>query len=153
MKKLLAAFAFYLIATNFAFAQQSIVGTYKVTSFTVVIDGVAKETLGKAHGYVIFTPSQFASIITSDKREFGTTAEARAALWDTVLAYAGPYKTDGDKLTVSVDTSWNESWNGTKQARTWKLQGNTLTLTTLPAPYSRDPSKIAFAVVVTERVE
>ena len=117
MKRLLLAFVFYLIATNSAFAQQSIVGAYKVTSFTVVIDGVAKETLGKAHGYIIFTPSQFTSVITSDKREFGATAEARAALWDTVLAYAGPYKTDGDKLIVSVDTSWNESWNGTKQIR------------------------------------
>ena len=107
MKKLLLAFVFYLIATNSAFAQQLIVGAYKVTAFTVVIDGVAKETLGKAHGYIIFTPSQFASVITSDKREFGTTAEARAALWDTVLAYAGPYKTDGDKLIGLTQTIIN----------------------------------------------
>ena len=153
MKKIFSILVLFLLSSSLACAQQSIVGTYKVKSFTVVIDGVGKETLGKAHGYVIFTPSRFASIITSDKREFGTTIEARAALWDTVLAYAGPYKTDGEKFSVNVDTSWNESWNGTQQVRTWKLEGNTLTLTTMPAPYSRDPSKIAFAVVVTERVD
>jgi hypothetical protein len=133
--------------------QPSIVGTYVVKSFIVVIDGVPTATLGKAHGYVIFTPTHFSSFITSDQRIFGTTVEAKAALWDSLIAYAGPYKANGEKLTVDVDVSMNESWNGTAQVRAFELIGRTLNLTTMPAPYSRDPSKVVFAKVTAERVE
>ena len=136
-----------------ASSQTSIVGTYVVKSFIVVIDGVPTATLGKAHGYVILTPTHFSSFITSDQRKFGTTVEAKAALWDSLIAYAGPYKTSGSKLTVDVDVSMNETWNGTEQVRDFELTGRTLNLTTMPAPYSRDPSKIVFAKVTAERVE
>ena len=141
------------LASGAAIAEPSILGTYKVLSFTVFIDGSPKETLGKAHGYVIFTPSRFASIITADQRRFGTSVEARAGLWDSILAYAGPYRVEGQRITVSVDTSWNESWNGTQQERRFEFDGKVLTLTTMPAPYSRDPSKTVYARVVVERID
>lgn len=130
----------------------SIVGTYIVKSFMVMIDGIPTATLGKAHGYVIFTPTHFSSFITSDQRTFGTTVQAKAALWDSLIAYAGPYKITGGKLTVDVDVSMNESWNGTAQIREFELTGHSLSLTTRPAPYSRDPSKIVYAKVTAERV-
>src|SRR5437660_1690973 len=31
----------------------------------------------------------------------------------TMVAYAGGYKTDGDKLTRYPEVSWNQVWNGT----------------------------------------
>lgn len=135
-----------------AIGEDRVVGTYVVQSFIVVIDGVPTATLGNAHGYLIFTPTHFSSLITSDQRQFGTTVEAKAALWDSMIAYAGPYKTTGNRLTVNVDVSMNENWNGTEHVRDFELSGRTLILTTMPAPYSRDPSKIVFAKVIAERV-
>ena len=54
----------------------------------------------------------------------------RAALFDTMFAYAGTYSVDAGKVTHHVDISWNEIWTGTDQVRLFEVSGNTLTLTT-----------------------
>jgi hypothetical protein len=101
----------------------------------------------------MFTPTRVTFLITAEGRKFGRSVEERAALWDTLAAYSGSYRLDGSKFVVSVDVSANEIWNGTKQVRNWRLEGNRLTITTERAPYSRDPSKMVVIRVVSERVE
>jgi len=54
----------------------------------------------------------------------------RAALFDTMFAYAGTYSVEADTVIHHVDISWNESWTATDQVRFFKVSGNTLTLTT-----------------------
>jgi hypothetical protein len=56
---------------------------------------------------------------------------ARAALYDTMFAYAGTYSVHGDKVIHHVDVSWNETWTGTEQIRRFEVSGNTLTFSTL----------------------
>jgi hypothetical protein len=29
-----------------------------------------------------------------------------------MVAYAGSYSVDGDKVTHKIDVSWNQAWNG-----------------------------------------
>ena len=135
-------------------AQQPAVGTYKIVSYVIEIDGQPREIFGKSpRGYAIITPARIAFVITAEDRKFGTSADEKSALWDSMIAYTGTYRVEGDDLITSVDTSWNETWNGTQQTRKWKAQGNRLTLTSVPAPYARDPSKLIVARVVWERVE
>jgi hypothetical protein len=59
------------------------------------------------------------------------TAPERAALYDTMFAYAGSYSVVNGKVRHQVDTSWNGVWTGTEQIRGCELEGNTLILTTL----------------------
>ena len=67
-------------------------------------------------------------------------------------AYAGTYTLEGDKVTHQVDTSWNEAWTGTAVVRFYKLEGNTLTITT--APYkSTDDARDGRTVAVWEKVK
>ena len=135
-------------------AQNPIVGTYKIVSYVIEIDGQPREIFGKhPHGYAIITPARITFVITAENRKFGTSVEEKSALWDSMIAYTGPYRIDGDKLITSVDTSWNENWNGTQQTRMWEVQGNRLYLTSLPAPYARDPSKIVVARLAWEKAE
>jgi len=136
-------------------AQQSLVGTYKLVSFATEIDGQPPiETMGKSpRGYLVLTSTRWIHIITAENRKFGTSVEAKSALWESLSTYTGPYRVDGSKIIVSVDTSWNESWNGTQVTRNWQLDGNRLSITTDRAPYSRDPSKMAVTRVVWEKVE
>jgi hypothetical protein len=54
----------------------------------------------------------------------------RAALYDTMFAYAGTYRVHGGKVIHHVDVSWNETWTGTEQIRLFEVSGNTLTLST-----------------------
>ena len=135
-------------------SQQPTVGTYKIVAYAIEIDGQPREVFGKSpRGYVIITPKRIMFVITGESRKFGTSVEEKVALWDSMIAYTGTYRVEGDRLITSVDASWNETWNGTQQPRIWQAQGDRLTLTSVPAPYARDPSKIVVARLVWEKVE
>jgi len=150
-----AVLALTLMTSTLVHAQTSVAGTYRLVSYVVEVDGEQpKPTFGQApKGYAVLTATRFTTVFTAENRKFGRTTEEKAALWDSLIAYSGLYRLEGDKLITSVDTSWNESFNGTQQTRIWKLEGNRLHLTTVPAPYSRDPSKTAVARLIWERTE
>jgi hypothetical protein len=134
--------------------QQSLVGTYKVISQDVQVNGSALQPLGKApHGYVVITPTRYVSFFTGDTRKFGTSAEDKAALLDTLVGWSGTYRIEGSRIIIAVDASWTEVWNGKDQVRNWTLSGNRLTLIGDPSPFPRDPSKTAVVRQVLERVE
>ena len=155
MFRALFASLLFLSVTGPSHAQPSLVGVYKVISLTAEVDGSPPhEIFGKApRGFAMFTPSRVTFLITAEGRKFGKAVEDRAALWDTLAAYSGTYELQGSKFVVSVDVCANEIWNGTKQVRNWRLDGNRLTITTQPAPYSRDPSKMAVVRLLAERAE
>lgn len=101
----------------------------------------------------VVTLARRMNIFTAENRKFGSPVEERAALWDSLVAYTGPYRLEDNKLIVSVDASKNEVWNGTQQVRYWQLEGSRLTITTERRPSSRDPSKMSVVRAVLEKVE
>ena len=154
MVRLICALILVLVIAAPSFGQQSLVGTYKIISHDVQANGTATQPLGKApHGYLVITPTRFVIFITADNRKFGTSMADKAALLDTLSAWSGTYRIDGDKMIIAVDASWTESWSGKDVVRHWTLSGNRLTLTTEPAAHPRDPSKTAIGRQVWERVE
>ena len=83
-----------------------------------------QESPGKPpHGNVIVTPTRYVVFYTDGDRTYGASDAERAALWNTMTAYAGRYRFDDKTLPVSVDTSWNEVYNGTQQVRDVELRG------------------------------
>lgn len=130
-------------------------GTYKLLSFDIDVEGAKTvEYFGKSpQGYIVLTSNFFISVLTAEGRRFGRTAEDKAALLDTLIAYTGPYRIEGTKFVVDVESSWNQAWTGTRQSRTWVVNGKLLILITDPAPYSRDPSKTATARLTFEKIE
>jgi hypothetical protein len=50
-------------------------------------------------------------------RRYVQAALQRSALFDSLSAWAGPYRLEGDKLIVDVDTAWTEVWSGKPQVR------------------------------------
>ena len=61
-----------------------------------------------------------------------TDAE-RVDLYGGLVAYAGAYTIEGDKVSHHIDASWNQAWTGTTQVRQFRIDGNTLHIRTLPA--------------------
>jgi hypothetical protein len=53
-----------------------------------------------------------------------------------MLAYAGTYTLDDEKLVRHIDASRNQAWTATDQVRFYKLHGDVLTITGAPA---KDP--------------
>ena len=140
--------------STIAFGQE-LIGTYKLVSFTSNFsDGTTVDAFGKLpSGYTIITPKRFMSLLVSDTRKAGSTTDDRLALYNSLLAYSGPYTVEGTKLITAVDISWNQAWTGTKQARTFTVEGNRLSLVTDMAPSALSPGKSVSARLVWEKIE
>ncbi len=88
-------------------------------------------------GYLSYSPDgRMYAIITGDNRikphDVAPTDEERVKLHRTMIAYAGTYTVDAEKVIHHVDISWNQAYTGTDQIRFYKLDGSTLTITTVP---------------------
>jgi hypothetical protein len=154
MLRLICGLVLALLISTPSFGEQSLVGTYKIVSHDIQVDGTSLQTLGKApHGYIVLAPTRFVAFYTGDTRKFGTSIDEKAALLDTLVGWSGTYRIDGGKIILAVDASWTEAWNGKDLVRNWALSGNRLTLTGDPEPFPRDPSKTAVVRQVYEKVE
>jgi hypothetical protein len=94
-----------LIATP-SLGQQSLVGTYKLVSQVLEVDGTPSQHMGKApRGYFVITPTHFITFDTAANRKFGTSVDEKAALFDTMSGFIGVYRLEGDKFIQTVDVS------------------------------------------------
>jgi Lipocalin-like domain len=155
MPRLICAIVLVLLITTPSLGQQSLVGTYKLISLVPEVDGKPFQPMGKApHGYLVFTPTHFITIETAENRKFGTSVEAKAALLDSLVAYAGTYRIEGDKMFLTSEVVWVEG-SGTDRTsvETFQLTGNRLTKTLGPRPFPRDPSKTLIRREVWEKIE
>ena len=156
MIRYIYAIAAMFLIPSVCFGQESLVGTYRLLDVVIELDGKPgpHPTLGlNPPGYLFITPKHFMATYAATNRKGGTSVPEKAALWDTLGMWGGPYQVQGDKLTVSVDLSWNESWTGKPQVRTYKLDGKRLLLIAPPQPFPRDPSKTAVAKFTWERMD
>ncbi len=153
MLRLICALILVLLIVTPTLGQQSLVGTYKLVSMVPEVDGKPFPSMGKApHGYLVLTPTRFITVVTSENRKFGTSVDAKAALFDSVVAYAGTYRIEGDKFILNNDTSWVEAV-GVDYKEKFQLSGNRLTKILGPIPWPRDPSKTMIRTEVWEKIE
>jgi hypothetical protein len=114
---------FGLLASLQCFAQASLVGTYRLVSNDLRLDGEPIRPMGKSqHG-------------------------------DTLTAYAGPYRVEGNRVLIDVDTAWTEVWRGKQQVRTYELDGRRLTLIVAPQPSATQPGKTLTSRSVWEKID
>jgi Lipocalin-like domain/Protein of unknown function (DUF1214) len=108
-------------------------------SLTVYNTGQKSDLFG-AHpdGYLSYGPDgRMSAILVKEGRKapdtlIPTEAE-RVDLYSGLIAYAGTYSIEGDKVSHHIDASWNQSWTGTTQVRQFRIDGNCLHIRTLPA--------------------
>jgi hypothetical protein len=126
---------------------QRLFGTWKLVSYVgeEVPHGARSDVMGpRPSGYINYGPDgrMIVIIVGSDrKKPVGpiATQEEAQDLIRSMLAYAGTYTVDSSARTVThhVEISWDQSRTGTTQVRTYKLDGDRLTLITQP---SNDPA-------------
>ena len=116
----------------------ALIGTWKQLSGTMVEQGsgLTQSNLSAApNGYVNFSADGRLLLLSTDSArkkpagEVPTSAEAEA-LYRSMIAYAGSYDVEGNKVTYHLDATWNESWTSTDQVRFWEINGEELTVTT-----------------------
>jgi hypothetical protein len=150
-----------VLSASLASAGESpVLGTWKLKSFVreVSATGERYNQMGEhPTGYLSYSSDgRMYAIITGDNRikphDVAPTDEDRAKLHRTLTAYAGTYTLDAEKVIHHVDVSWNEAWTGTDQVRFYKLDGNTLTITSAPNKSPVD-GREGRAILVWEKVK
>jgi hypothetical protein len=115
-----------------------LIGTWRLVSNTLeeVASGRKTDLMGKDPiGFISYGADGRMMIlqVRSDRAKphgaVPTPTEAEA-LFKSFLGYAGTYSISGNTITHHVDVSWNETWTGTDQVRTFSFSGNRVTLTT-----------------------
>ncbi len=142
--RVLALFLFLALGFSPVRAEdRSIVGAWRLKSFVrVTADGAQYDQLG-AHpdGYLLYSADGRMSVLMVDgdrpapKHSPPDPAE-RAALHETMLAYAGTYRVDGDKIVHHIEMAWDQTRIGSDQVRFFSFDGGQLRLRT---PVNRGP--------------
>src|SRR5881397_1484908 len=141
-------------------ADSDLYGTWKLVSASrkVMDTGQVEQYRGTApKGYTIFgRDGHFLSLTLSEKRPkpesvAKMTDQQRIELFNTMNAYAGTYKLDGNKLTYHYDLTHNEVPERAS-AREIKIEGSKLTMVNEPAPSAMD-GKMSQTSTVWEKVQ
>ena len=86
-------------------------------------------------GFMILLPTgRMSGIITADGRKVPQSDPERVAAFQSLIAYSGKFRLEGNKFITSVEVAWNEAWVGTDQARTFKLEGDKLFIISTTQP-------------------
>ena len=126
----------FVIAAQPLFAQDrpQVQGVWRLLAYEIEIQatGQKEPVMGKnPTGYVIFTPEgRVWFVLTGEGRKPAKTVEERAELLDSLVAYTGTYRIEEDKWITSVEVAWNPAWVGTEQARSFKVEGDRLSVLT-----------------------
>ena len=159
MRRLAAALAWLLILIPSAVCGDLIVGTWKILSFSreVAATGQHSREFGdKPDGYISYLPDgrMHAMLVAGNRMKPAgavPTEEEKAKLFGTMIAYAGTYRIEGERIVHDVEVSWNQLWTGSQQVRFFKAEGDTLTITTAIAKSPRDGQE-GRTIVVFKRV-
>ncbi len=139
---------------SYAADRVPIEGIWRLVSFEreYQVGGERELPMGKSPaGYILFLPEgRMAVVITGEGRKAPTTDQDRADLYNSLVAYTGTYRVDGDKWVTAVDVSANPAWVGTEQTRTFRVAGDRLQEMT--AWFARPDNRMARAVITYERV-
>jgi hypothetical protein len=130
--KWLVVLVLFLIAVQPSFADDSgkIIGIWKIVSYEWEnqATGIRKSMMGKnPTGYIIFTPEgRMMVIITGEGRKAPVTDQDRVDLFNSMSAYTGIYRLEGDKWITKVDVAWYPARVGTEQVRFFRFDGDRL---------------------------
>ena len=121
---------FLLVQPIFAGDLAPIVGIWRLVSFEreYQATGEREYPMGKTPtGYILFLPEgRMAVVITGEGRKAPTTDQDRVGLFNSLVAYTGGYRVDGDKWITTVDVSANPASVGTEQTRSFRVTGDRL---------------------------
>ena len=132
----LAVLVLFVIAAQPSFADDraKMSGVWKLVTYELEdqATGHIEPAMGQnPTGYAIFTPEgRVMFVLTGEGRKAAKTNQDRAELLNTLVAYTGTYRVEGDKWITKVEVAWNPEWVGTEQTRTFTVDGERLKVVT-----------------------
>lgn len=100
---------------------------------------------------MLTSTGRWIAIQTAEGRLPPRTEEDRAAAFRSMLAYSGFYRAEGQEIVIDVDIAWDESWIGTEQVRTFRIDGDTLHIEAAPQAYANFGGRVMRGMLVWQR--
>lgn len=144
-----------VMGASFAADRDALLGSWRLVSYEreYQATGEREYPMGKAPtGYIQFLPDgRMAVVITGEGRTVPTTDQERAGLFNTLVAYTGRYRVEGDKWVTAVDVAANPALVGTEQSRSFRITGDRLQEMT--GWMARPDNRMARGVLTYERAK
>ena len=144
---------------SFADDRAKLVGVWKLVSWEreVQATGARLPSMGKnPTGYLVFTPEgRMMQIITAEGRTAPTTEKERAALLDSMSAFAGTYRVEGDRYITKFDVAWHPARVGVETVNSFRLEDSRLQVTGdwTPATAADKAGNVGRSITTWERVK
>lgn len=154
---LLGASVLALAPLGGAMAQTSspLVGTWQLVSFEAEVQATGAREPARGNqpsGYITFTPEgRMLVLITNEGRTAPANDQDRAALFQSMVAYAGTYRADPGSWTTRVEVAANPALVGTEQRRSFRLDGNLLQEMTDVMQWPAHPDRGPVRFLITYR--
>ena len=134
---------------------EALLGTWRLVScFMEDVETKERKPVWGEHpnGLIVLTAGgRWVVIQTAEDRKAPLTDEDYAAAFRSMLAYSGTYRTEGNKILISVDIAWDESWNGTEQVRYYSIEGDRLYIEAAPQRYANFGGKVMRGILIWAR--
>jgi hypothetical protein len=105
----------------------------------------------KPHGRLVITQNRWNVLQTAEGRRVPLTDKDRTAAFQSMLAYSGKFRTEESKIIINVDIAWDESWVGTEQVRSFRIDGDRLHIEAAPQPYANSGGRVLRGVLVWQK--
>lgn len=138
MKTILAALLWLAAIAAYAEDSKTIVGSWKlVSAAATTADGkpIASPMGEHPTGFLLYTDDgRMSLLITHEGRpklsgdRLDSPMEERARAFSTMVAYAGSYRIEGNRLTHRVEAASSQNWVGTDLPRVVTFSGNRVKL-------------------------
>ena len=132
-------------------AASKLLGVRKLTSLRLRIVGDASleaDVFGSnPKGYLIFTKEgRMAAVLSAADRKPPAKDADYIALMKSFSAYTGKYTVEDGRWITKVDVSWNEVFNSQDQVRSFKLEGDLLSVQTPEQSNVLPGEKVVFSL-------
>jgi hypothetical protein len=132
-----------------------LVGTWQLVSFEAEIQATgAREPARGNHpsGYIVFTlEGRMLVLITNEGRTAPANDQDRAALFQSMVAYAGTYRAEAGSWTTRVEVAANPALVGTDQQRSFRVDGDLLQEMTGVSQWPAHPDRGPVRFIITYR--
>jgi hypothetical protein len=136
-------------------APSPLVGTWQLVSFEAEIQATGAREPARGNqpsGYIAFTPEgRMLVLITNEGRTPPANDQDRAALFQSMVAYAGTYRAEAGSWTTRVEVAANPALVGTDQRRSFRLDGDLLQESTDVMQWSAHPERGPVRFIITYR--
>ena len=138
-----------------AMAKNELMGTWALQRFELRFpDGTVTHPYGeKVTGLLMYDATGHMSAAFGSADRAGSDADLAdvdaKVHYDAFMAYCGRYEVEGSRITHRVSASSLEAWTGSEQERSYRIEGQRLTLETMPLKVAGDAPT---GVLVWDRV-